>query len=67
MTDPKPTPDPAVVEGFNLRLVSMVRELSDQDFLTVVRSTGRNSLLRLADADQQQQQQQQQGSAHAVD
>ncbi len=58
----EPTPEQRVVEDVNLRVVQMVKRLEDQDFLTLVRQTGRNSLIRLADADQQQQQQQQQGS-----
>ena len=56
------TPEQRMVEDFNLQIIQMVKRLEDRDFLTLIRATGRNSLVRLSDADQQQQQQQQQGS-----
>ena len=58
----EPNPETRVVDEVNLRVVEMVKGLSNEDFVTLIRQTGRNSLLRLSDADQQQQQQQQQGS-----
>jgi hypothetical protein len=54
------SPETRVVEDVNFRVIEMVKGLSNEDFLTVIRAPGRNSLIRLADADQQQQQQQQQ-------
>ncbi|MBL7259751.1 hypothetical protein [Paractinoplanes lichenicola] len=62
----EPTPEVRFIEEFNLRIVQMVKELDDQQFLTLIRAPGRNPLLRLADADQQQQQQQQQGAARPI-
>lgn len=60
------TPETRFIDEFNLRIVQMVKELDDGDFLTLIRTPGRNPLLRLADADQQQQQQQQQGARQAL-
>ena len=58
MSEPK-KPESKVVEETNHRVVEMVKTLSNADFVTLIRQTGGNSLIRLSDADQQQQQQQQ--------